>query len=95
MSRRETFSNSIALRVIDEYDNSVVMQITTVLGHVYHVACRRVLLNGTFQILFNQVFRVGNFGNAKALRVIFFSKCSKLNLTFKNAAKDSEKVFYL
>ena len=48
MSIRETFSNSIDLSVVKEYDKSAVMQISTVLGHVYHVACRRVLWNGTF-----------------------------------------------
>ena len=31
-----------------EYDKIDVIQIWTVLGHVYHVACRRVLWNGTF-----------------------------------------------
>ena len=48
MSIRETFSNSISLAVIDEYDKGAVMQISTVLGHVYHVACRRDLSNGSF-----------------------------------------------
>ena len=43
MSIGETFSSSISLAVIDEYDKGVVMQISTVLGHVYHVACRWVL----------------------------------------------------
>ena len=43
MSIRETFLDLISLAVIDEYDKGVVMQITTVLWHVYHVACRMVL----------------------------------------------------
>ena len=45
---RETFFNSIDLAVINQYDESAVMQISTVLGHVYHVACQRVLSNATF-----------------------------------------------
>ena len=47
-SMRETFPNWISLTVIDEYDNGAVMQISTVLRHVYHVACRRVFWMGTF-----------------------------------------------
>ena len=43
MSMRETFSNSITWEVIDEYDKGPVMQISTVFGHVYHVACQKVL----------------------------------------------------
>ena len=43
MSIIETSSNSIDLAVINELDKAAVMQISTVLGHVHHVACRRVL----------------------------------------------------
>ena len=43
MSITETFSNSINLAVINESDKGAVMHISTVLGHVYHVACQRVL----------------------------------------------------
>ena len=43
MSKTETFSNSVDLAVINESDKDTVMQISTVLGHVYNVACRRVL----------------------------------------------------
>ena len=42
------FSNSMDLAVTNEYDKDGVMQISTVLGHVCHVACWRVLWNGTF-----------------------------------------------
>ena len=45
---REAFSNSIYLTVINEYDKGALMQISTVLGHIYNVAFRRVLRNGTF-----------------------------------------------
>ena len=43
MSTRETFSNTILLPVTNEYDKAAVIQISTVFGHIYHVACRRVL----------------------------------------------------
>ena len=48
MSIRETFSNSIYLAVINAYDKRAVIQFSAVLGHVYHVACWRVLWKGTF-----------------------------------------------
>ena len=48
-----------------------------------------------FRHLDNHVFRVPHFENTKAVRVIFFSKCAKPNVNFKNASKDSEKGFYL
>ena len=34
-----------------------------------------------------------NFGNTSALRMIFFSKCSKFNIDFKNAETNWENVF--
>ena len=46
---RETYSNTISFPVTNEYDKDAVMQISTVFGHSYHVACRIVLRNGTFQ----------------------------------------------
>ena len=39
----ETFPNSIDFAVINEYDKGAVMHISTVLGHVYHVACQTSL----------------------------------------------------
>ena len=48
MSIRETFSNSIDLAVINEYDKDAAIQISTVLLHVYHVACGRVLSKRAF-----------------------------------------------
>ena len=48
MSITETISNSIDLAVINEYDKVAVMQISTLLGHVYHVVSQRVLSNGAF-----------------------------------------------
>ena len=43
MSMRETFSNSIDLAVINEYDKGAVMQLSGLVRDVYHVACRIVV----------------------------------------------------
>ena len=48
---------------------------------------------GLFRHLSDYVFVVPNIGNGKSMRVIFFSKCLKLNLNFKNSATNWEKVF--
>ena len=47
---------------------------------------------GLSRHLTNHVFGPHNFGNTKALRVIFFSKYSKSNLDFRKAEKNSEKL---
>ena len=47
MPKKETLYDSIDLAVINEYDKGTLMQILTALLHVYHVACRKVLCNGT------------------------------------------------
>ena len=43
MSIRETFSNSIDLRVINECDKAAMIKILAVLGRIYDVASRTVL----------------------------------------------------
>ena len=43
---------------------------------------------GLFIHLSDYFFGVPNFGNARSMRIIFFSKCLKLNLDFKNASKN-------
>ena len=48
ISPRETFSNSLTFTVINKYGKAGVAQVLTVFGFPYHVACRRVLWNGTF-----------------------------------------------
>ena len=48
---------------------------------------------GLFRHLSGYVFGVRNFENTKCMTVIFFSKYLKFKLHFKNAAKNSEKVF--
>ena len=44
----QIFSNTISLPLSDEYDQRVAMHMSTLLGHVYHIACRCILSNGTF-----------------------------------------------
>ena len=65
----ETFCNSIALTLINKYGKGAVVYISTVFGHVYHVAFRMVLFLHIHLITF---FRVRNFGNTSVMRVIFF-----------------------
>ena len=89
MSIREIFSNWNNLAVINEHDRGDVMEIWTVLGHVYHVACKME----PFRHLSNQIFLVPNLGITKPMRVICFSERSKFEILFNNAAKNWEKVF--
>ena len=42
------FSGSIDFPVINEYDQSAGMQISKVIGNVYHAGCQRVLWNVSF-----------------------------------------------
>ena len=48
---------------------------------------------GLFRHLSDYVFGVRNFGNAKSVSVIFFSKCLKLNLDLEKASRNWKKVF--
>ena len=80
--------------VANEYDKWAVMQISRVLGQVSHIASWNILWNGTFRHLSDYIFRVCNLENKKCMSVIFFSKCLKFNPDFRNAAKNSEKLFY-
>ena len=43
-----TFSNSIAFKVIHKYGKGPVVQISTVFGLVYYVACQSVVWSGSF-----------------------------------------------
>ena len=72
MSIRETFSNTISLPVTNGYDKDAVMQIWTVFGHVYDIACRSISATGLFGHLSDYVFGVRNFENRKSMSVIFF-----------------------
>ena len=39
---KRVFLQLIGFTLINDYDKSAAMQISSVLGHVYHVACRMV-----------------------------------------------------
>ena len=91
MSITETFSNSIDLAVIKEYDKGHVMQISTVFGHVYHIEVSSE--TWLFRHLSNYVFGIRNLENTKSMTVTFFSKFLKFNLDFKNAAKTEKRFF--
>ena len=66
------------LAMIDEYDKGVVMQISTLLGHVYHIAFGRSCEIALFRHLSDYVFGVGNFENTKPLTVMLLFKDFKI-----------------
>ena len=82
MSIRETFSKLINLAVIIQYDQGAVMQISVVLGHVYHILVEGSSETGLFRHLSNYVFGVRNFDFTKSMRVIFFFKMFKILTRF-------------
>ena len=47
MSQREIFSNSLAFAVINKYGKRSAVQILPVFGPPYHIACQKVLWNGS------------------------------------------------
>ena len=65
MSIRETFSNSIDLSVINEYDKGAVMQIWTVLAHVYHLLVEGWYEMGSFKTFIWPRFRSPYFRKYK------------------------------
>ena len=82
MSIRETFPKLINLAVIIQYDKGAVMQISVVLGHVYHILVEGSSETGLFRHLSNYVFGVRNFDFTKSMRVIFFFKMFKILTRF-------------
>ena len=69
------------------------MQIPTVLGTFTMLLVEGFSQTRPFRHLSNHIFRVGNFANTKAMRVIFFSKYSKFQLDFKKEGKILRKTF--
>ena len=89
---RSDFCNSITFTVITQDHKSALIKIDSVFQLVYHVVCRDILSSGEFlDIYLSKCFVVGNFGNTKPMRVIFFWKCSKFNAYWKTAEKKSKK----
>ena len=73
-----------------------LMQISTVLGYVCHVACQSICEMGLFRHLSDYVFGVRNFENTKSTRVISFSKTFKVWAEFqKISPKSRKRVFFL
>ena len=94
MSIRETFSNTISLSVTNDMINVLCDRFKQCLGTFTILLVEGSSETGIFRHFSDYVFRIPNFENTKSMRVIFFfSKYSKFNLDFKNAAKNSEKFF--
>ena len=94
MSIRETFSNTISLSVTNDMINVLCDRFKQCLGTFTILLVEGSSETGIFRHFSDYVFQIPNFENTKSMRVIFFfSKYSKFNLDFKNAAKNSEKFF--
>ena len=93
MSIRETFCNSMNFAVINKHDKRDVMYFEISSRTFTMFLMKRSSKTGLFRHLSNHVLRVRNFGNTKAVRLIVFFKMFKINLDFKNAAKNWEKIF--
>ena len=82
------------LTVINKYGKGSVLDIGTVFGAVFHVACGRVLWNVTFQTFIQSPFSESVIWEIHWLwGSSFFWKCSKFNVDYRNAEKNWEKVF--
>ena len=80
--------------VINKYGKGSVLDIGTVFGAVFHVACGRVLWNVTFQTFIQSPFSESVISEIHSLwGSSFFWKCSKFNVDYRNAEKNWEKVF--
>ena len=92
ISQREIFTNSTAFTVINKYgkDGAVPLQQCFV-----PLTCRLSkgpMKRDFLEIWLTTFFGVRNFGNKSAMKVIFFWKCSIVNLHFKSAVSNWENV---
>ena len=78
MSIKETFSNTILLPVISQYDKGAVMQISTMLGDVDILLVAASSELGLFRHLSDYVFGVRNLENKISMTVIFSCKMFKI-----------------
>ena len=91
---KPTFSDSITFTMIPKYCNGSVIQIATVFEPVYHVACQRVLWNGTFWTnIYPRFLECVIWQINQLWRSSFFRKCLKFHVDFENARKNWEKAF--
>ena len=82
------------LTVINKSGKGSVLDIGTVFGAIFHVACGRVLWNVTFQTFIQSPFSECVIWEIHSLwGSSFFWKCSKFNVDYRNAEKNWEKVF--
>ena len=80
--------------MISKYDNSAAVEIATVFEPVYHLACERVLSNGTFWTYTWTGFPECVISEINLLwGSYFFWKCSNFNMDFENARKNWENDF--
>ena len=94
MSLTETFYKTIAFTVINKYGKGAVLDISTKFGRIYHVALKGSSEKGLFRHWSNRVFAESVISEIHQLwGSSFFKKYSKFKLDFKNAEKNSEKVF--
>ena len=91
---KQTFSDSITFTMITKYGNGAVVQIATVFERDYHVACQRVLWNGTFWTnIYPRFLECVIWQINQLWRSSFFRKYLKLHVDFENARKNLEKAF--
>ena len=81
-------------RFINKYGKGNVIQIARIFVPVDHVVCGRAFWIGFFRPLSNHLFWRRQFRNYIGYEGhLFFKKCSKFNVDFKNQENDSDKVF--
>ena len=91
---KPTFSDSITFKMITKYGTCAVVQIATVFECVYHVACQRVLWNGTFWTnIYPRFLECVIWQINQLWRSSFFRKCLKFHVDIENARKNLEKAF--
>ena len=90
VNERDFFKNNF------RYDRGSVMQISTVFGHVYHIACRSISETGLFRRLSDYVFGVRNFENTRSISFIFFfQNVENLIEILEIPQKTQKKTFFL
>ena len=91
---RDISSNSVALTVINKYDKCDVVDFSTVFWSSLACCLSKGLVKEDFlEICLTAFFGVRHFRNTSAMKVIFFRKCSKLDLDFKNTEINWENFF--
>ena len=93
MSIREIFSNPIAFIDINEYAKRAVIQISKVVLPAHHAGCQSVPWKRIFLHIYLRAFSPSLISEINKLwGSSFIGKCSKFNVDFKNAKKNSLKI---